>query len=69
MVMQCNMEARSYSIFGENDLLTPVIPNDPRLTFDPIIQIKGIKLMYMHESYGHAMQYGGVIAFLMKMTF
>ena len=24
----------SYSIFGENDLLTPVTPNDPRLTFD-----------------------------------
>ena len=24
------------SIFGENDILTPVTPNDPRLTFHPI---------------------------------
>ena len=25
--------------------------------------------MYVHESNGHAMQYGGVIAFLVKITF
>ena len=48
----------SYSNFGENDPLTPVTPNYPRLTFDSIIEVESIKLMYMHESYGHAMQYG-----------
>ena len=26
----------SYIIFSENNLLTPVTPNDPTLTFDPI---------------------------------
>ena len=30
-------------------------PNDPRLTFNPIIQVEGLKLMNMYESYGHAM--------------
>ena len=41
--------------FDENDLLTPVTPNDHKFTFDPIIEVKGIKLMYVHECYGHAM--------------
>ena len=45
---------RNHSIFSENDLLTPVTPNDPRLTFDPITEIEGLKLMNMYESYGHA---------------
>ena len=35
--------------------MTPITLNDPRLTFDPIIQIEGINLMNTHESYGHAM--------------
>ena len=48
-------------MFGENDLLNHVTPNDPRLTFDPIIEIKGIKLMY--GLYGHAMQHGGLSIF------
>ena len=29
-------------------------PNDLRLTFDPITQVEGLKVMYMYESYGHA---------------
>ena len=30
-------------------------PNDPRLTFNPITQVEGLKLMNMYESNGHAM--------------
>ena len=30
-------------------------PNDPRLTFNPITQVEGLKLMNMYKSYGHAM--------------
>ena len=41
----------NYSIFGKNDLLTPVTPYDPRLTFDPTKSIEGLKLMYMYEFY------------------
>ena len=41
-------------MFRENDLLTPVTPNDPRLTFDPITFVDGIRLMNMYESSGHA---------------
>ena len=55
--------------FSENDLLTPVTPNDPRLTFDPITWVEGLKLINMYESYSHAMQHGWVIAILVKMTF
>ena len=33
----------------------PLTPNDPRLTFNPITQVEGLKLMNMYESYGHAM--------------
>ena len=29
-------------------------PNDPRLTFDSITQVAGLKLMNKYESYGHA---------------
>ena len=32
--MLCNMDELYH--FSENDLLTPVTPNDPRLTFDPL---------------------------------
>ena len=51
----CYTTWTSYSIFSENALLTPVTPNDPRLTFDPITKVEGLKLMHMYESYGHAM--------------
>ena len=30
-------------MFSENDLLTPVTPNDPRLIFDPIGYGRGSK--------------------------
>ena len=26
----------------------------PGLAFDPITQVEGLKVMYMYESYGHA---------------
>ena len=29
--------------------------NDPRITFDPITQVEGFKLMNMYESYDYAM--------------
>ena len=45
----------SYSIFIENELLTPVTQNDPRLTFDQITLVEGLKLINMYESYRHAM--------------
>ena len=31
-----------FSIFGENDLLTPVTPNDPGWIFKPITFVEGI---------------------------
>ena len=33
---------RSYSIFDETELLTPVTPNDPKFKFEPITFIGGI---------------------------
>ena len=44
--MLCTMD-----IFSANDLLTPVTPNDPRLTFDFIKSQEGLKLIHMYESY------------------
>ena len=41
---------RSYSIFGENDLLTPMTPNDPGWIFRPITFVEGIQLIYVHVS-------------------
>ena len=38
-------------------------PNDPRLTFNPITKVEGLKLMYMFESYGLAIYNGRVIVF------
>ena len=29
-------------------------PNDSSLTFDPITEVEGLKLMNMYESYDHA---------------
>ena len=34
MVMLCIID--ELTIYSENDLLTPVTPNDPRLIFEPI---------------------------------
>ena len=31
---------------------------DPRLTFDPLTKMEGLKLMLMYELYGHAMYHG-----------
>ena len=58
----------NYSIFGKNDLLTPVTPYDPRLPFDPTKWIEDLKLMYMYEFYVQAIRYGRVRAFLVKLT-
>ena len=69
----CNIE----EIFYENKDLTPVTPNDPvdlwphnkgRGYID--VEVEGVKLMYVyiHESYGQAVQYGWVRAYLVKMT-
>ena len=52
MVMPCNMDELEH-FFSENDLLTPVTPHDPRLTFDPLTSVEGLKLINMYESYGH----------------
>ena len=51
------------------NFLTPMTPNDPRLTFDPITWVEGLTLMNIYESYGHARLHEQVIAFLVKMTF
>ena len=41
-------------LYCENQQFTPVTPNDPRVTVDPITYIEGVKLMNVHESYGQA---------------
>ena len=41
--------------FRENQDLTSVTPNDPMLTFDPIHQVEGLKLIIMYELHGYAM--------------
>ena len=55
VLWSCYVTWTSYSIFSANDLSTPVTPNDPRLTFDPIKSQEGLKLINMYKSYGHAM--------------
>ena len=52
MVILCNMD--EFYHFSENDLLTPVTPNDPRLKLDPITLVEGRKVMHMNVSHGHA---------------
>ena len=37
VLWSCYVSWASYIIFSENNLLTPVTPNDPRLTFDSTI--------------------------------
>ena len=51
-VVFCNMDELQH--FSENDLLTLVTPNEPRLTLDSITLVEGLKLMNMYESYDHA---------------
>ena len=41
--------------FSENQDLTPVTQNNPRLTFEPIKVIEGLKLMHAYELHGHIM--------------
>ena len=36
VLWSCYVTWMKYSIFSENDLLTPVTPNDTRLIFEPI---------------------------------
>ena len=55
VLWSCYVTWTSYSIFSENNLLTPVTPNDPRLTFDTIKSQEGLKLSNMYKSYSHAM--------------
>ena len=55
--------------FSENNNLTPVTPNDARLTCDSVTYVEGLKLINVYESYGNAMWHARVIAFFMKMTF
>ena len=43
------------AFFGENDLLTPVTPNDPGWIFNVITLVEGVKLMHMRKSCVHAM--------------
>ena len=63
----------SNSIFSENDLLTPVTPNDPgqifNVIFNVITFIEGVKLMHMHELCINATHSVGLDAFLVKITF
>ena len=54
VLWSCYVIWTSYSIFSENDILTPVTPNDPRLTFDPVTLVESLKVIYMYEYYGHA---------------
>ena len=41
-------------MISENQDLTPMTPNDPMLTFDPITKVEGVKLMIMYELHGYA---------------
>ena len=50
----------SYSIFGENDLLTP---NDPGLIFRTINFVEGVKVLHMHKSHVDATYSVGLDAF------
>ena len=45
----------SNNIFSENELLTPVTPNDPEWISRPITFVEGIQLINKHESHDHTM--------------
>ena len=53
MIIQCICRRRS--VFSENDLLTPVTPNDPKSKFESISFVKGLKLVNIPESRDPAM--------------
>ena len=53
IVLCCTDNLRQIDV--EIKTFTVVILNDPRLTIDPIAQVKGLKLINMQESYGRAM--------------
>ena len=57
------MIIRPYIIFGENHLLTPVTPNDPKSKFEALTSVEGVKLINMHESHVYAVQTVGGVAF------
>ena len=59
----------SYSIFSENDLLTPVTPNDPGRIFRTITFVEGLKLMHVRKFRVNDTYSEGLDAFLVKMTF
>ena len=40
--------------FDEITFLTSVTPNDASLTIDLVMWVEGLKLLYIHESYGQA---------------
>ena len=67
MVMLCNIDKLKH--LSENDLLTPVTPNDPTQFSRPITFVEGVKLMQMNKSRVNAMHSVGLGAFLVKMTF
>ena len=48
--------------FSENQNLTPMTPNDPRLTFDPK-KTAVLKLMHMYELHEYTMKNRRVNAF------
>ena len=43
------------SVFSKIELLTPVTPNDPKLKFESISLVKGLKLVNIPESRDLAM--------------
>ena len=57
------------AFFGENDLLTPVTPNDPWWIFRTITFVEEVKFMHMHKSRINAKYFEGLDAFLVKITF
>ena len=69
VLLSCYVTWKSTSIFNINELLTPVTQNDPRLTFNLIALVEGLKLMHMYETDGHAIQHGCVKVYLVKITF
>ena len=52
--MLCKSEGLD-AFFGENDLLTPVTPNDPGHFFRTITFVEGVKLLHMYKSRVNAM--------------
>ena len=53
VLWSCYVTWTIYSIFSVNGLLTPVTPNNPRLTFDPIKSQEGLKLIILYKGLHH----------------